>query len=69
MFWIGFAVGTGICAVAVVVGLSAIAWASGKEREFSKRLNEKYWNDSLEVQNRNAATFERIEDILKFGKG
>lgn len=68
MFWIGFAVGTGICAVAVVVGMSAIACAAGREREFTKRLNEKYWNDSLEVQNRNAATFERLEVILKHGK-
>lgn len=65
MFWIGFAVGTSICAVAVVVGLSAIAWAAGKERALITRLNEKYWQDSLEVQNRNADTFERILEMLR----
>lgn len=65
MFWIGFAVGTAASCLVLIAGISAIAWSVGKSTGTQSKAMDKYWNDSLEVQNRNADTFERIEELLE----
>ncbi len=65
MIWIGIAIGAGVCMIAVVVGISALTWSVGRERALSAKLTDQYWRDSLEVQKRNADTFERILEELR----
>lgn len=66
MFWIGFAVGTGVACLIVIGAIAALGWAVSKERTANAGKMEKYWRDSLEVQNRNSDTFERIESLLRY---
>ena len=64
MFWIGFACGTGMAFLFVVIGLSAMTWSVSKERKTAANITDKYWAESLEVQRGNAATFERIAEMM-----
>lgn len=64
MFWIGFGAGAGAGAAFVVamVTVAVVSIAAFKGR--SNKEMKDYWQESLDVQNRNADTFERIEELL-----
>ena len=68
MFWIGFAAGTAASCLIIIVAISAIGWSIGKERTANVRKMDRYWQESLEVQERNAETFERIERLIDLGQ-
>jgi len=67
MFWGGAAFGAFVVLALIAAGLGVISWQVAKERrkEEKEPLNhKKYWEESLEVQSRNAETFEQILTVL-----
>lgn len=64
MFWIGFAAGTAVAMLMAIASIAALVWNVSKERATTANLTDKYWLRSLEIQDRNAETFERIESLL-----
>ena len=67
MFWVGFCVGTAVCFVICMVGLSAMSWSVAKERsEASKKPDIPpalidYWDKAhfnIDIQN------QRLSEIL-----
>lgn len=63
MFWIGFGAGAGAAFVVGMAVVAAFSLAVMKGKKTGMNMDT-YWKDLLEVQNRNADTFESIESLL-----